>query len=80
MVATFTGIVAPMLRQRPALGAALAAATVAVLARNLPYKIGLMLAALAGVIVGVWLEERGATLQMRNAVRPDQDYQQEKPQ
>ncbi|MBW4049165.1 MAG: AzlC family ABC transporter permease [Proteobacteria bacterium] len=80
MVATFTGIVAPMLRQRPALGAALAAATVAVLARDLPYKIGLMLAALAGVIVGVWLEERGAAPQIRNAVRPEQGNQQERPQ
>ncbi len=58
MAATFTGIVVPMLRHRPMLGAALAAAAVALAAHALPYKLGLMLAALAGVVVGVLLEER----------------------
>ncbi len=80
MVATFTGIVAPLLRQRPALGAALAAAIVAVLARNFPYKSGLMLAALAGVIVGVWLEERSAERTARSALQGAQGSQQEQPQ
>ena len=56
MAATFTGIVVPMLRNRAMLGAALAAAGVALAARGLPYKLGLMLAALAGVTVGVLLE------------------------
>ena len=60
MAATFTGIVAPMLRQRPMLGAALAASAVALLGRALPYKLGLLAAALSGVAVGVWLEERAA--------------------
>lgn len=58
MAATFTGIVVPMLRKLPMVAAALAAATVALLARNLDYKLGLMLAALAGVVVGVCLEPR----------------------
>jgi 4-azaleucine resistance transporter AzlC len=58
MAATFTGIVVPMLRYRPMLAAALAAAAVALAAHALPYKLGLMLAALAGVVVGVLLEER----------------------
>jgi len=57
MAATFTGIVVPMLRNLPMLGAALAAAAVALAARGLPYKLGLVLAALAGVVVGVVLEE-----------------------
>jgi 4-azaleucine resistance transporter AzlC len=57
MAATFTGIVVPMLRNRPMLGAALGAAAVALAAHALPYKLGLMLAALAGVVIGVVLEE-----------------------
>jgi len=56
MAATFTGIVVPMLRNRPMLAAALAAAAVALAGRGLPYKLGLMLAALAGVAVGTVLE------------------------
>jgi predicted branched-subunit amino acid permease len=55
MAATFTGIVAPLLRRRPALAAAVAAAGVALLAHALPYKLGLMLAAVAGA-VGAWVE------------------------
>ncbi|QDQ24880.1 AzlC family ABC transporter permease [Chitinimonas arctica] len=58
MAATFTGIVVPMLKKRPMVGAALAAAMVALAARDLPYKLGLMLAAVAGVLVGLYLEER----------------------
>jgi 4-azaleucine resistance transporter AzlC len=56
MVATFAAIVALQLRQRPVLFAALVAGTVALLARGLPYKMGLMLAALAGVAAGVCAE------------------------
>jgi 4-azaleucine resistance transporter AzlC len=57
MAATFTGIVVPFLKSMPMLGAALAAAAVALAARGLPYKLGLLLAALAGVVIGVVLEE-----------------------
>lgn len=60
MAATFTGIVAPMLKQRPMLASALAAAVVALWARDLPYKLGLMLAALAGVAVGMLLDGQPA--------------------
>ena len=56
MVATFAAIVALQLRQRPVLFAALVAGTVALLARGLPYKLGLMLAAIAGVAAGVAAE------------------------
>ena len=60
LVATFVGIVVPLLRDRPTIAASLSAAAVALLARDLPYKLSLLLAALAGVAVGVWLEERAA--------------------
>ena len=56
MVATFAAIVALQLRARPVLFAALVAGAVALLARGLPYKLGLMLAALAGVAAGVVAE------------------------
>ncbi len=59
MVATFAAIVAPQLRQRPVAAAALLAGAVALLARELPYKLGLMLAALAGVLGGLWVESLG---------------------
>ena len=56
MVATFTAIVVPLLRTRPMVASALSSAAVALLARGLPYKLGLVLAALVGVIVGVWFQ------------------------
>lgn len=56
MVATFAAIVALQLRNRPILFAALVAGAVALLARGLPYKMGLMLAAIAGVAAGVAME------------------------
>ena len=58
LVATFVGIVAPLLRERPSIAVALTAAVVALAARDLPYKLGLMLAAFAGVAVGVWMDGR----------------------
>ena len=56
MVATFAAIVTLQLRNRPMLMAALVAGSVALLARGLPYKMGLMLAAVAGVAAGVAAE------------------------
>jgi 4-azaleucine resistance transporter AzlC len=56
MVATFIGIVVPLLRTRPMLVAALVAAAIAVFAHGLPYKLGLMLAALGGVAAGIFAE------------------------
>jgi 4-azaleucine resistance transporter AzlC len=58
MVATFIGIVVPLLRTRPMLAAALSAAAVALMAHALPYRLGLLLAALAGVAAGVAAERR----------------------
>ena len=58
MIATFIGIAVPMMRTRPQVASALVAAVVALVTWNLPYKLGLIAAALAGIVVGVWLERR----------------------
>ena len=49
---TFIAIVVPMIASRALLAAAIAAAAVAVVLAALPYKIGLFIAALAGLAVG----------------------------
>ncbi|TDR80207.1 AzlC family ABC transporter permease [Paludibacterium purpuratum] len=53
MVGTFSAIVAPQLKRFPYLMAAIAAGSVALLARGLPYKLDLMLAAAAGIAAGM---------------------------
>jgi 4-azaleucine resistance transporter AzlC len=53
---TFIALVVPSLKDRPSLGAALAAGVTAVVAYSLPYKLGLVSAALVGILVGLWLE------------------------
>ena len=55
---TFIGIVVPTLRNLPAVGAALTAAAVAVATVNLPYGMGLVLAALSGISAGMLLAAR----------------------
>jgi len=55
---TFIALVMPVLRNRPAVMAALSAGLVALLAISLPYKLGLILAALTGILVGTMLEGR----------------------
>lgn len=60
---TFIGIVVPTLRARPQLGAALSAGLVAVAAAAWPYKLGLVAAALTGILVGVSLERVGRNRQ-----------------
>ncbi len=54
---TFIGIVVPTLKNRPGVAAALTAGVTAVLTFHLPYKLGLILAALVGITVGVALEK-----------------------
>lgn len=58
MIATFIGIAVPMMRTRPQVASAVAAAVVALMTWELPYKLGLIAAALAGIAMGVWLERR----------------------
>jgi 4-azaleucine resistance transporter AzlC len=55
---TFIALVFPALRDRATTAAALSAGAVAVLASGLPYKLGLMAAALVGVLAGLVLEGR----------------------
>ena len=55
---TFIGIVIPTLKDRPNIAAALSAGAVAVLTFSFPYKLGLIIAALTGILVGVWMERR----------------------
>jgi len=55
---TFIALTVPALKDRPAVAAAIAAGLVAVLCYGLPYKLGLMVAALIGIGVGLWLETR----------------------
>lgn len=57
---TFIAIVVPMIRSRGAVVAAAAAAGVALLCPAWPYKLGLLAAAVAGIVVG-WLVERWGT-------------------
>lgn len=55
---TFIAIIAPAIRDRPSLAAALSAGLVALLTATWPYKLGLALAALVGIMVGLWSEGR----------------------
>jgi 4-azaleucine resistance transporter AzlC len=57
-LATFTGMLIPMIRSRPALMAVLVAGVTAVLFNPLPGRIGLIVAALLGVAAGVIVEVR----------------------
>lgn len=53
---TFIAMVVPVLKNRPAIAAALSAGITALLAYSLPYKLGLIVAALVGILVGTFLE------------------------
>lgn len=56
MVVTFIGIVVPLIVNRPMLVCALVAAVTALITNPMPNKIGLMIAAAAGIAAGVWVE------------------------
>jgi 4-azaleucine resistance transporter AzlC len=55
---TFIAMVVPALKNRPTIAAAVSAGLVAVLAYSLPFKLGLILAALTGILVGTIMEGR----------------------
>jgi 4-azaleucine resistance transporter AzlC len=57
---TFIAMVVPVLKGRPYIAAALSAGLVSLAAHALPFKLGLILAALTGIAVGTILEERQA--------------------
>ena len=58
---TFIAMVVPVLKTRPAIAAALSAGGVALAANALPYRLGIILAALVGIAVGTFLEGRQST-------------------
>jgi predicted branched-subunit amino acid permease len=72
MVVTFTGIIVPLIIDRPMLICAVVAAVTAVLANELPNKLGLMLAAVLGIIAGflveTWQINKGQAVPVKDAV------------
>lgn len=54
---TFIAMVVPVLKKMPMVAAALSAGITALLAYNLPFKLGLILAAFVGIVVGTILDE-----------------------
>lgn len=62
---TFIAMVVPVLKNRPAIAAALSAGVTALLAYSLPYQLGLILAALVGIVVGTFLEGRKSSEETR---------------
>ena len=55
---TFLALLRASLTDRPAVAAALAAGVTVVLAASLPFRVGLVLAVLVGMAVGLWAERR----------------------
>ena len=54
----FLGLLVPAMQDRAALAAALASGAVVILARDLPLRLGLVVAALAGIAAGLLAEGR----------------------
>jgi len=57
---TFIAMAVPVLKNQPTIAAALSAGMVALIAYSLPYRLGLLIAALVGIAVGTFLEARKA--------------------
>ena len=55
---TFIAMAVPILKNQPTIAAAVSAGLVALAAYSLPYRLGLLVAALAGIAVGTFLEGR----------------------
>jgi 4-azaleucine resistance transporter AzlC len=53
---TLIALVVPSLKDRPSILAAISAGTVAILTAGLPYKLNLIVAAIVGIIIGLWSE------------------------
>ncbi|MFZ4816003.1 MAG: AzlC family ABC transporter permease [Phototrophicaceae bacterium] len=59
MVVVFIGIVVPMLTRWPMVACGIVAGVVGVLANGLPYNLGLLIAASAGILTGIAVEGLG---------------------
>jgi predicted branched-subunit amino acid permease len=55
---TFIALVVPSLKDRAGVAAALVAGLIGLLVTNFPYKTGLLLAALIGIVTGLLIEGR----------------------
>jgi 4-azaleucine resistance transporter AzlC len=55
---TFIALVVPAIKDKPGILAAVAAGVTVVLAAGLPYKLGLLLATLVGILAGLWSETK----------------------
>jgi 4-azaleucine resistance transporter AzlC len=66
---TFIAMLVPVLRDRPEIAAALSSGIVALVAFSLPYKLGLILAALVGILVGTLLERKSSEKTQASTVR-----------
>lgn len=55
---TFIALVVPALKDRASLAAALTAGVISVIVFSFPYKLGLFIASITGILVGLWLEAR----------------------
>jgi 4-azaleucine resistance transporter AzlC len=55
---TFIAMVVPVLKKQPMIAAALSAGITAIVAYSLPFKLGLILAAIVGIAIGTILESR----------------------
>jgi 4-azaleucine resistance transporter AzlC len=55
---TFIALVIPTLTDQASVLAAIVAGILSIVAAGLPYKLGLLIAALVGIIVGLWSEEK----------------------
>jgi 4-azaleucine resistance transporter AzlC len=58
MSVTFIGMIIPYLVNRPMVAAVMVAGVVALLTHGLPHQLGLMVATMAGMLAGVWVEGR----------------------
>ena len=62
---TFIALVVPALTDRPSMAAALSAGVVAVLAAGWPYRLGLVAAAIGGILVGLAVETQHTAARRR---------------
>lgn len=69
MTVTFIGIVAPLVKSRPMLACALAAAGTSLATYSLPNRLGLLIGGLAGIAVGLLIEWAEATRHKRRQLR-----------
>ncbi len=62
IVLTFIALVVPNLEDRAGLFSAVAAGTISVFAFQIPFRLGLVVAALVGIAVGMVVEEKGSSM------------------